>query len=96
MIAVAVVYSIPVFNFLAAVASALAAYFWYRASQVQAPSGDADYGNGSNAFVDAAPLVEYARESGRRNKIAALCSAAAALFAFLSWVLGLLADPFVP
>jgi hypothetical protein len=51
--------------------------------------------NAPNAGVDATPLVEYAQESGRRNKIAALWSAAAALFVsltwFMPWPLGLLA-----
>jgi hypothetical protein len=56
----------------------------------------ADHGNGSNAFVDATPLAEYAQESGKRNKTAALWSAGAAVFAFLSWTLGFLADPFTP
>jgi hypothetical protein len=41
--------------------------------------------------VDARPLVKWAQESGRLNKVAATWSAAAALFAFLSWGLGLLA-----
>jgi hypothetical protein len=45
--------------------------------------------------VDATPLIEYAQESGRRNKIAALWSAAAALFTgltwFVPWAMGLLA-----
>jgi hypothetical protein len=94
------IYVITLSNFLAALSSALAAFFWYRAAQVQAPpnalfgvSGfaDANYGNGFNSFVDAKPLVEYAQDSGRRNKIAALWSAAAALFAFLAWCFGLAA-----
>jgi hypothetical protein len=92
------------FNVLAALSSGLAAYFWYRASQVAPPNtlfgvapladpefrtnGSVDYGNGSNAFVNATPLVKWAQKSGRRNKRAALWSAAAAAFAFLAWVLG--------
>jgi hypothetical protein len=103
MIAIAITVSIPVFNLLAALSSGLAAIFWYRASQVKAPpkallgsSGWAGPDDAPNAGVDATPLVEYAQESGRRNKIAALWSATAALFAFLSWTLGLLADPFTP
>ena len=58
-------------------------------------TGSVDFGNGSNAFVDATPLVEYAQESGRRNKIAALWSAAAALFTgvtwFVPWIIGWIA-----
>jgi hypothetical protein len=81
--------SIPAFNLLAALSSALAAFFWFRASQVEAPRqlhGEVAYGG--PATVDASPLVEYAQESGRRNKAAALCSAAAAFFAFLAWMAG--------
>ena len=96
------IYLITLSNFLAALSSALAAFFWYRAAQVQAPpnalfgvSGfaDANYGNGFNSFVDAKPLVEYAQDSGRKNLVAATWSAVAALFAFLSLSLGLLAHP---
>jgi hypothetical protein len=104
--------SIPALNFLGALSSLLAAFYWFRASQVKAPpkallgvapladsefrtNAVVDCGNGSNAFVDATPLVEYAQESGRRNKTAALWSAAAALFMgltwFLPWTIGLLA-----
>jgi hypothetical protein len=91
-------------NFLAAISSALAAVFWYWASQVEPPNtlpafapsadlefrtnGTTDFGNGANAFVDTAPLVKWAQQSGRRNKIAALWSAAAAAFTFLAWALG--------
>lgn len=80
---------------LAAIASAFAAYFWLRASQVPAPPaalvGQTGWGSrtpsGPTAAVDASPLVEYAQESGRRNKIAALCSAVAALFACIAALL---------
>jgi hypothetical protein len=67
-------------NFLAALSSAPAAYFWYQASQVKAPT----YGYGVGGGADAKSVIEYAQESGRRNKIAALWSAAAAAFAFLA------------
>jgi hypothetical protein len=96
--------SVPAFNFLGALTSLLAAICWYQAAQVKAPPSalfgiagfaDADYGNGSNAFVDATPLVEYAQRSGQRNRVAALCSASAALLMgltwFLPWAMGLLA-----
>jgi hypothetical protein len=83
-------------NALAALSSALAAYFWYQASQVQAPpkilmGGSSWYHpelNPQNASIDATPLVEFAKESGRRNKVAALWSMSAAIFAFLGWALG--------
>jgi hypothetical protein len=55
-------------NSLAAVSSALAAYFWYRASRVKAPT--CGYGVGGGA--DAKSVIEYAQKSGRRNKTAAL------------------------
>jgi hypothetical protein len=85
-------------TFLAAICSALAAYHWYRAAQVKDPPtvfvGVAGYATRTrpaapNATVDASALVEYARESAKRNKTAALWSAAAAFFAFLAWGLGL-------
>ena len=50
-------------NILAALSSALAAYFWYRASQVKAPT----YGYGVGGGADAKSVIEYAQESGRRN-----------------------------
>lgn len=68
-------------TFLAAASSALAAYFWYHAAQLDA---------GANVDASASPLIEYARESGRRNKMAASWSAAAAAFAGIGWVMGLL------
>jgi hypothetical protein len=81
-------------NFLAALSSGLAAYFWYRASRVEAPGElRAPVPYGGTAIVDAAPLVKYAQESGRRNKIAALWSASAALFTVLAWGLGALTSP---
>jgi hypothetical protein len=71
-------------NVLAAISSALAAIFWYRASQVKAPT----YAYGVGGGADAKSVIEYAQKSGRRNKIAALWSAAAATFTFLAWALG--------
>ena len=75
-------------NVLAAISSGLAAYFWFQASQVELPP--ALVGKAfTNAFVmDTTLLDKWAQESGRRNKIAALWSAAAAFFTFLAWVLG--------
>jgi hypothetical protein len=76
-------------NFLAALSSALAAVFWYRAAMVEGPrelSGQWSFGG---VGIDTGPLVEFAKESGRRNKVAALCSMSAALFAGLGAGLGL-------
>jgi hypothetical protein len=88
------VLSVPAFNFLAALLSLIAAICWYQAAQVKAPPkvlvgsfGWAGDDNAPNGGVDATPLVKYAQESGQRNKVAALSSAAAALFMFLSWFL---------
>ena len=76
-------------NILAAISSGLAAYFWFQASQVKAPPALLVGKNFTNAVtVDTTELVEWAQESGRRNKIAALWSMAAAAFAFLAWALG--------
>src|ERR1700677_386059 len=76
-------------NLLTAICSALAAHHWYRASRVKDPPaalvGYAGWYSSEhpapNAGVDASPLVEYARESGKRNRTAAQWSAAAAAFA---------------
>jgi hypothetical protein len=85
-------------NLLTALCSALAAYHWYRASQVKDPPsalvgyagfGSSEHPRRPNAGVDASPLVEWAQESGKRNKTAALWSAAAAALAGLGWALGL-------
>jgi hypothetical protein len=82
-------------SLIAAIASAFAADFWFRASQVPAPPaallGHSFLGSrtrpGPTAAVDASPLVKYAQESGRWNKIAAWCSAVAALFACIAALL---------
>jgi hypothetical protein len=84
-------------NLLAALSSGLAAFFWFRASQVEGPSalmGTSGFSSaadpsGMDTLVNTGPLIEFAQESGRRNKKAALWSAAAASFAFLGWALGL-------
>ena len=77
-------------NLLAAISSAFAAFYWYRAAKVKEPRRalQGSFGWGGVGGVDATPLDEYAQESGRRNKVAALWSAAAALFAFLAWAQG--------
>jgi len=83
--------------FLAAACSALAAFFWYHAAQLETPSAAFLGYRGlsledarPNAGFDASSLVEYAQESGRRNKVAAAWSAAAAACAGIGWALGLL------
>jgi hypothetical protein len=87
-------------NLLAAICSALAAYYWFRATQVKDPPaallGSFGYGTRTLPFkptagVDLTPLVKWAKDSGKANRVAATWSALAALFAFLSWGLGLLA-----
>jgi hypothetical protein len=82
-------------NLLAAVCSALAAYRWYQATQIKDPPTalHGNYGWDVGVGVDATPLVKWVQESGRLNKVAATWSAVAALFAFLSWGLRLLAHP---
>ena len=90
---------ITLLNLLAAVCSALAAYRWYQATQIKDPPTAllGTFGwvgreqTGPTGGVDAKPLVEWVQESGRLNKVAATWSAAAALFAFLSWGSGLFA-----
>jgi hypothetical protein len=80
-------------NFLAALSSVLAACFWFQASQGKDPP-KALLGNSgwdAGVGVDTTPLVKWAQESSKLNKTAALWSAAAALFTFLAWGLGLLA-----
>ena len=44
--------------------------------------------NRPNVKIDATPLIEFAQESGRRNKAAAQWSAAAAGLGFLAGMLG--------
>ena len=73
-------------DLLAAFTAAIAAYYWYRAAQVEAPASlQGLAAMGGPVMVNTKPLIEFAHESGRRNKAAALCSAAAAFFAFISW-----------
>jgi hypothetical protein len=58
-------------SLLAVVASALAAYFWYRAAQYKHRAHSTArvvFRIGLNAFLDATPLAEYAQESGKRPK----------------------------
>jgi hypothetical protein len=83
--------TITLLNLLAALCSALAAYRWLQASQVKDPPPAllGNYGWDAGVGVDATPLVKWAQDSSKLNKVAASWSAAAALFAFLSWGLGL-------
>jgi hypothetical protein len=81
---------------LAGLTSGRAAWLWYRASQVDAPRTLEGFSvwaslaepNRPNVKIDATPLIEFAQESGRRNKAAAQWSAAAAVFGFLAGMLG--------
>jgi hypothetical protein len=85
-------------NLLTAGCSALAAYRWYQAAQVDDPPavlvGSTGYATrtqpGPNTAVNAKPLVKYAQESARRNKKAALWSAVAAALRCIGWALPLL------
>jgi hypothetical protein len=98
-LAVTLSHLLTLFNLLAAICSALAAYHWWQASQGKDPPaallgsvGWATHGgNTTNAAVGTGPLVKWAQESNKLNKVAATWSALAALFAGLSWVLGLFA-----
>jgi hypothetical protein len=90
-------FAISLLTALAALSSGVAAWLWYRASQVFAPEMlDGWFSVGAsradprrpNINIDATPIIEFAQESGRRNSAAARWSAAAAFFAFLAGVLG--------
>ncbi len=77
-------------TFFAAFCSVIAAYYWFRASRVEAPrelQGGSGYGGAVTMYTGA--LVEFVRESGRFSKAAAGWSAATAFFAFLAWSVGL-------
>jgi hypothetical protein len=88
----------------AALASGWAAWLWLLASKVDAPKTlegthmitSRAEPHKPNVVIDASPIIDFAQESGKRNKAAATWSAVAALFAFLSWGLGLVAHPDVP
>jgi hypothetical protein len=84
-------------NLGAAVLSAVAAYYWFRASQVTPPPeilpGTHVWGSHKEpekptVFVDTRPLVKFVNDSGQANKTAAIWSAAAAFLWFMSGVLG--------
>jgi hypothetical protein len=80
---------------IAGLTSGRAAWLWYRASQVDAPKTLEGFSvwttraepDRPNVKIDATPLIEFAQESGRRNKAAAHWSAAAAVFGFLAGML---------
>ena len=84
-------------NLLAAISSGFAAYYWYQASKGDPPTTLAaksflgKHGE-PNTVVDAKELVEWAQDSSKRNKRAAIWSMAAAGCAGLSWFLGLVAQ----
>jgi hypothetical protein len=79
-------------NLAAAVLSAGAACYWYRASTVEAPPevfpGLMGYGSRAedtkpNVAVDTRPLAQFVDDSSKANKKAAVWSA----FAALAWAL---------
>jgi hypothetical protein len=73
-----------------AIASFVAAYYWFRSSVVLPPAvltGN-DWFGGGLVSVNARPLVASASDSGRLNGIAALWSGVAASCFFISSVLG--------
>jgi hypothetical protein len=80
---------------LAGLASGRAAWLWRLASQVDAPKkleGFEVYGRraegGNRVIIDAGPLIEFVKDSGRKNTAAAWWSAAAAGLGFLAGMLG--------
>jgi hypothetical protein len=77
-----------VVNVIAAVASGIAAYWWYRSAQVDYPPTLSGGSPGSAAFVSTAPLVRAVDETSRRNKIAAGWSAVAAVLLAVSAICG--------
>jgi hypothetical protein len=77
-------------NLAAAILSAGASYYWYRASTIKPPPevlpGLMGYSTKAeptkpNVFVDTRPLVQFANDSSKANKTAAIWSA----FAALAW-----------
>ena len=74
-------------NLVAAIFSAFASYYWYRASTVKTPPealpGISVWGTYAepkpNVSVDTRPLVKFVNDSSKANKTAAKWSAAAAL-----------------
>jgi hypothetical protein len=83
----------------AALTSGRAAWLWLLASKVDGPKKLEGYyvwgsrAEGNRVIIDTGPLIEFVKDSGQKNTAAAQWSAVAALFAFLSWGLGLLAHP---
>jgi hypothetical protein len=76
-------------NALAAMAAAVAAFYWYRSSRVPQPTslrGTSTFGGMVRVNVN--PLLDAARESARLNAIAAAWSAVTALFAAASAAIG--------
>jgi hypothetical protein len=80
----------------AALASGIAAWLWYLASQVEAPKTlegthfvtSRAEPNKPNVVISASPIIDFAQESGRKNAAAAQWSATAAGLGFLVGVLG--------
>jgi hypothetical protein len=78
---------VTVLNLVAAIAGMLAAWFWFQSAMLKPPAelkGASGYGG--PVTVDTGPLVAFAQESARLNKIAALWTP---LAAFLTGVASL-------
>jgi hypothetical protein len=74
-------------NLAAAVSGLIAAWFWYQSATINAPSElRGSVGYGGPAIVDTGPLVAFAREVARLNKIAAGWTASAALLMALTTI----------
>jgi hypothetical protein len=80
-----------VLNIVAAIAGLLAAWFWFQSARLKPPSelkGAAGYGG--PVTVDTRPLVAFAQDSARLNKIAALWTAFAAFLMGIANMIGAL------
>jgi hypothetical protein len=78
-----------VLNIVAAIAGLLAAWFWFQSARLKPPSelkGAAGYGG--PVTVDTRPLVAFAQDSARLNKIAALWTAFAAFLMGVANMIG--------
>jgi hypothetical protein len=78
------------FGVLAAVLAIIAAYFWWKSSQVKMPPQLRGHtALGGLSYIDTNPLVAAAQESGRLNASAARWSAAAAVCGGIAAICGL-------
>ena len=73
-------HAVTVLNIVGAIAGLLAAWFWFQSARLKPPSElRVSTGWGGSGTADTAPLVSFAKESARLNKIAAGWTALAAL-----------------